>query len=184
MRRQIIFILLLMSATLGSMARQPERGYRGFLDWSNSIRSEKFVGRSTYHYSGVATSHGYQFNPLIYAGAGFDWEHHSDSNTNILAVFVNGRTDLKFGNFTPFGDVRIGFNMTDNSGVYFSPSVGYRFNWGRKVGINLVVGITLTSHRAKSDYILDEDFNWIHSGQYKTWSVTRTFFSFRVGFDF
>lgn len=187
MKRQIIFIFMLLSAIVGSMARQPERGYRGFLDWSNSLRSEKWVERYTKFYSGVSTSHGYQFNPWLYVGGGLDWEYHSSSNTNIFAVFVDGRTDLKFGKFTPFGDVRIGYRIPENGykgDFYFSPSIGYRFSWGRKVGINLGVGITVTTHREKSDYILDEDFNLIHTGQYNTWSVTNTYFSFRVGFDF
>lgn len=184
MKRQIIFILLLLSVTVGSMARQPERGYRGFLDWSNSLRSDKFIERYTTYYSGVSTSHGFQFNPWLYVGGGLNWEHHSDSGTDILAVFVDGRTDLKFGKFTPFGDVRLGFSMTDGGGVYFSPTIGYRFNWGRKVGINLGIGLTV---KGKSADIYDDIFTddgYFISNKIGTIRWTTTYFSFRLGFDF
>lgn len=183
MKRTFIVIFIIISAAFGSLAHQPERGYRGFLDWSNSLRSEKWIERHTATYIGASTSHGYQCNPWLYAGAGFDWEHNSYSGTNIFAAFAEGRTDLKFGKFTPFGDVRLGFSMTDGGGVYFSPTIGYRFNWGRKVGINFGVGLTVKGEKLDV-YDLTYDNGFWNGTKIGTHRRAETFFSFRIGFDF
>ena len=183
--KRIVLILFSILLSLGAFAKQPQRGYRGFVDWSNSIRSYKMneVVRGTDYYTGFSTSHGYQINPWIFTGVGFDLEYFSTGNKFITAPFFDFRSDLKFNWFTPFADVRIGYNFT-NGGVYFSPSIGYRFNWGRKAGINLGIGLTLKGY--KSD-IIDisyyPEIGW--SEEYRgTERRVDTFFSFRIGFDF
>lgn len=181
-----LFITLIVSAivSLGATARQPQRGYRGFIDWSNDFRSETWVQRSNFLYTGISTSHGYQINPLVFVGAGLQYEHCSLSNGNFVTPFIHGRTDLKFGKFTPFGEVRLGYNLTDGGGVYFSPNIGYRFNWGRKVGINLGVGLTLLGYGVDMyDFITTAGG---YTTVYKTGTrrYTNAYFSFRVGFDF
>lgn len=188
MKRQITMILLVLASALGSMARQPERGYRGFIDWSNSYRenSDNWY-HDSYFYSGLSTSHGYQFNPWLFVGAGLDWEHQwkEGFNNNIFAAFVQGRTDLQFGKFTPFGDVRLGFSMTDGGGVYFSPTIGYRFNWGRKAGINIGVGLTVQGYTTDIyDIALSPEGYWTFGEKLYTHHGANTYFSFRVGFDF
>lgn len=188
MKRQIIVILLALASAFGSMARQPERGYRGFIDWSNSYReySDNWHNDS-YFYSGLSTSHGYQFNPWLFVGAGLDWEHQwkEGFNHNIFAAFVQGRTDLQFGKFTPFGDVRLGFSMTYGGGVYFSPTIGYRFNWGRKAGINIGVGLTVQGYTTDIyDIALSPEGYWTFGEKLYTHHGANAYFSFRIGFDF
>lgn len=169
------------------MARQPQRGYRGFVEWSNNLRTDyvwDYENRTPTLYTGLATSHGYQFNPWLFVGAGIDIEHCSKIDSSIIAAFVEGRTDLKFGNFTPFGDVRLGYNMASGGGVFFSPGVGYRFNWGRKMGINLGIGLTVQGYKA-SYYILDTSPDgysiWSYAGEHRG---SIAFFSFKIGIDF
>lgn len=172
----------------GAMARQPERGYRGFIDWSNDLRSEQMWSymnsRSTILYTGVSTSHGYQFTPWLYTGAGIEYEYNSKLSSYIVTPFLHGRTDLQFGKFTPFGEIRLGYNMTDGGGVYFSPNIGYRFNWGRKVGINLGLGVSVLGYKMPIYEIAPgpDGYNIVYeAGSYRG---TRAYFSFRIGFDF
>lgn len=185
--KKFVLILFLVPFSLAIYAKQPQRGYRGFVDWSNSIRSYEFtgVGRTNDYYTGFSTSHGYQINSLIFTGAGFDLEYFSTGNDFIIAPFLDLRADFKLYKFTPFADVRIGYSCTDGGGVYFSPSIGYRFNWGRKVGVNLGVGLTLKGY--KRDIIDLEyypDLGW-WGGEYKgTERGVETLFSFRIGLDF
>lgn len=185
--KKIVLILFLVPLSLTAYAKQPQKGYRGFLDWSNSIRSYEWngKGRTSDYYTGFSTSHGYQINPWFFAGVGFDLEYFSTGQNYIIAPFFDFRTDFKFNQFTPFADVRIGCSNTDGKGVYFSPSIGYRFNWGRKVGINVGIGLTLKGYKMD---IIDLEYNpengcW--DGEYiGTERRMETLFSFRLGFDF
>lgn len=188
MKKQIITFLALIALTFGATARQPESCYRGFIDWSNSLRSEKngWGHHDTEYYTGLSTSHGYQFKIPLFIGAGIDYEYCKKWDSHILAPFIQGRTDLKFGKFTPFGDVRIGYNLTNGGGIYFSPSIGYRFNWGRKAGLNIGVGMTLQGYSADVyDIAFDPGSGYWHLGnKLYTHHGCLGFFSFRLGFDF
>ena len=200
MKRQLLKRSLLLSAAVAAIAlsgsaRQPERGYRGFAEWTNRINHHSDIYWSkTYFNPGISTSHGYQFNPWLFAGAGIDLtlsdigylNHHAYSLDNTaLAIFAEGRTDLKFGKFTPFADIRLGWNASSNGTVYFSPSIGYRFNWGRKVGINIGIGYTLDAYRLEK-YIpglTPEGWTiYVPTGEHYNW--TQSSFTFRVGIDF
>lgn len=69
MKRLFLLPLLLFSIfTLA--ARQPEKGYRGFIEWSNDLRRPHyFYGRENDFYTGISSSHGYQFNENLFFGA-------------------------------------------------------------------------------------------------------------------
>ncbi len=188
MKREIISLLAVSAIALSGMARQPQRGYRGFIDWSNSVRTEDVWGngfRSTWYYTGFSTTHGYQIDSRFFVGIGFDLEHCSSYSDNMAAVFVDGRTDLKFGKFTPFGDLRVGFSMTDGGGLYFSPTIGYRFNWGRKVGVNIGAGLTLKGVTYDHyDIIFNPDGYVVIGNRVGKSHEYKPYFTFRVGFDF
>ncbi|HAP29992.1 MAG TPA: hypothetical protein DCR26_07700, partial [Porphyromonadaceae bacterium] len=61
--RRTVATIAAAAIITGASARQPSRGYRGFLDWSNDIRTEN-TGlngeKETLYYTGFSTSHGYQ----------------------------------------------------------------------------------------------------------------------------
>ena len=206
MKRYIIASFAILFSAVCGFARQPERGYRGFAELTNRIYhdSYNYSYRSNTHYSpGIATSHGYQFNPWLFIGAGIDYtlddrsyyiykedgnlhNHlHYDPSEYLLSFFAHGRTDLQFGKFTPFADVRLGWNASSNGTVYFSPSIGYRFNWDRKVGLNIGVGYTLDSFRYQEFKQVDTIYGyqtWVPTGKY--YNLNNSSFTFRVGIDF
>jgi len=186
MKRIIAFFTLFVLTLAAVSARQPDRGYRGFVEWSNSLNSVDmwWPGNSvsTLH-TGVTTSHGYQINPMFFVGAGIGLERCGKIDSYVAPVFVQGRADFQFGRFTPFGDIRLGYNLSQGGGLYFSPSIGYRFNWGRKVGVNIGVGLTV--HRHTYDiYVVSDDSDYISYVKTGEGHGTKTYFSFRLGFDF
>lgn len=72
----------------------------------------------------------------------------------------------------PYLSVRLGANLSDHGGIYFSPMVGYRFNWGRKTALNFGLGITLFgrrmptySHIPSPDY--PDSYIPVESGHYQ-----------------
>ncbi len=188
MKRAItISAILMIAAAATCQARQPSAGYRGFIEWSNDLRSDKtwtYSNRTTTFYTGMTTSHGYQINPIFFIGAGIGLEKCNKIDNWIAPIFVQGRADLKFGRFTPFADLRLGANMAEGVGIYFSPSIGYRINWGRKAGINIGAGLTLGGYKAEYYEVtyrgpFDYELRYIETKHH-----VRPYFSFRLGFDF
>ena len=176
------------------MARQPRSGYRGFFEWSSSVCTEQmghfdedfniFGVSETMFYTGFSTSHGYQIDPMFFIGAGLSMERCSKLDNWVAPLFVEGRADFLFGKFTPYADIRLGANLAEGVGAYFSPTIDYRFNWGRKVGINLGAGLTLSGY--KVEYF---EGTWNGPGDYEIQYVgskrkMRPYFSFRLGIDF
>ena len=201
MKRSLILWAATVLTAISGFGSQPERGYRGFAEWTNRIYHKSYAGDSnTYYNPGVATSHGYQFNPWIFAGAGVDYSledtgqhYHKDHlrrhsyhlDSYFLAIFGQIRTDLLFGKFTPFADIRLGWNASSSGTVYFSPSIGYRFNWGRKAGLNVGVGYTLDGFRYERYKMVTTDYGYqtsIPTGEYYNYALSS--FSFRIGIDF
>lgn len=192
--KKILIILTILLATLSSEALQPRRGYRGFFEWSSSVRSEKFaypgingnlmMYRENTFYTGFSTSQGYQINPMFFIGAGLGMEKCTSLDNWVAPVFIQGRIDLKFGKFTPFGDLRLGANVAEGAGVYLSPTMGYRFNWGRKMGVNLGAGLTLAGYRAEHYEVTMTAPDSYEIQYVGTRRHIRAYFSFRLGIDF
>ncbi len=194
MKRTIFLLLATIAFAHVSEARQPRRGYRGFLEWSSSVRSDNFgvfdinrnltMKRQCTFYTGFSTSHGCQINPMFFIGAGLGMERCGKLDNWVAPIFIQGRIDLKFGKFTPFGDFRLGANVAEGAGIYISPTIGYRFNWGRKMGVNLGAGLTLAGYR--SDHY---EGTMTAPDSYEIQYVStkrhiRPYFSFRIGIDF
>ena len=198
MKRAFILSAAIALSTVCGFSRPPERGYRGFIEWSNRYAKHSGYWNDHYfnftnYYTGISTSHGYQFNPWLFVGAGIDYEIDHEDIPDLyfydytLSFFVQGRTDLKFGPFTPFADVRIGYNANanENGNLYFSPSIGYRFNWGRKIGLNVGVGYTLDRSRYEEhiEGMTPEGLHiWVPTGVFR--QSNKSYFSFRIGIDF
>ena len=176
-KRIFTVILVVIVCSFTSLARQPEKGYRGFVDWDNMLSiSFAFIsgdGGESRVITGFTTSHGYQFNNWLYVGGGagfvynLNWKkgmvNYGDPHM-VIPIFAEGRLDAKWGKFTPFLSVQLGANIAKHGGVYFSPMLGYRFNWGRKTAINLGIGATLVGH---------DNYEW-----------PSTKFTARLGFEF
>lgn len=194
MKRSVLISLALILICQIMDARQPKSGYRGFFEWTNSVRSENFgtldfngnlmTLRDNTFYTGFTTSHGYQINQMFFIGAGLGMERCGKLDNWVAPLFVQGRVDLKFRKFTPFGDLRLGANLAEGVGMYLSPTIGYRFNWGRKMGVNLGLGLSLAGYRAEH-----YEGTWTDPDSYEIHYVAtrhhvRPYFSFRVGIDF
>lgn len=180
--------LLCALCCIGSIfAREPQRGYRGFVEWSNDVTSFKIDEHTSqsFYYTGVSTSHGFQFNPHLFVGGGITLERYVDYDTWFTPIFAQVRTDQKWGKFTPFGDLRVGYNSADGAGYFLSPTIGYRFNWGRKVNINAGLGLTLRGYSVEQyDFDIDIVNGYFDMTYLGTKHSTKAMFSFRLGIDF
>lgn len=178
--KKIFAFAVAVCLVLAAGAREPQRGYRGFVDWDNSIGPIDYLDRAgvggpghdrdTQWFSGLSTSHGYQINNHVFVGAGA-MISGAVFTSAMIPVFAQVRYDYERGKFRPFADLRAGYNLGDGDeggGVYLSPTVGYRCNWGRKANFNIGLGLTL---RGAS--------NVIHDGDH----YVDPLFTLRFGFD-
>lgn len=185
--RYIAVAIVAIMSVVSAEGRDPRRGYRGFLDFCGEFRTEYGWGaglRTPHLFLGMATSHGYQICPKAYVGLGFMTTGSTSYQESFSAIFVHGRTDLRFGRFTPFADAKIGWCGVNEGGLYLAPSVGYRFSWKRKFGVN--VGLGLTLHRGTfNNFSISEpspgDYVLIFEGSSRR---MQPLFSFRAGIDF
>lgn len=161
MRKTFITILLALLSALAASARpgDPQRGYRGFIESESLLFPDLgFLaggGGSSDFWTGFSTVHGYQITPRLFVGAGIsciwmlnDSDYGSDdSGVKYLPLFADIRTDLRFGRFTPFADLRMGCNLLRHGTFSGALTLGYRFSWGRRVAINLAMGVNLRGYR-------------------------------------
>lgn len=198
--RYIILACMVMAGVVAS-AQDVRRGYRGFVEYDASLTS--WMVADSYHFdpvtgaelSGIhrkafgemalSTSHGYQFNPRFFLGAGLMGGYSGIHDGWFLGGFLQARTDQTFGKFTPYADLRVGLVTHAEGGLYISPTIGYRFNFGHRANLNVGVGLTLR-HMGERD----ATSTFYHSGGELIHitvgrdPVMKPYFTFRVGVDF
>jgi hypothetical protein len=161
------FLLATLTAATtfcSSYASEPRRGYRGFAELDNSFSNLTYFDNSTGEYKkdlqwmiGWSTTHGYQINSNLFVGAGVLLNLGVPMLDGTFATFLDLRYGRSFNRFRPYGDVRIGYArigyaITEGKdGVYISPTVGHRFNWGRKFGVNVGAGLTIEGRKGDTD---------------------------------
>ena len=137
-----------------------KRGYRGFVDLGYAIG--KLYGAK--NRMEVTTSHGYQFNPYIYAGLGagvhyyyddgyfvYNGNGYFDDSKWAVPIFANFRADFMNKKIAPFLDLKIGYIIyNDANGFYLSPTFGYRFGLKSNLALNVGVGYNLQQAKIKS----------------------------------
>lgn len=143
------FILTTFVFSISLLAREPQKGYRGFVDANADFSFNKdYSGSDVLTYYGVSTSHGYQLNSHYFLGAGLMFEKTTPLFHSIfqVPVYVHARTDWTFGRLPLYGDVRIGGVVLGEYRFYFSPTVGYRLNLGRKTNFNFGLGMNFRGY--------------------------------------
>lgn len=123
--------------------------YRGYVDTGYSIG----VGNYEFGRFEVNTSHGYQFNPYLFLGAGMGFHFMSSYETSSMdipldvrdsqvdiPVFANIRCNFSKKKVAPFVDVKGGTYVTNNGCLYVNASVGCRVAVNEKQAVNIAVG--------------------------------------------
>lgn len=163
--RLLLIIMIAMFSNLTTMAKELRKSYRGFVEWNTEIGWEdamRYVGNESYEFVtnpyclyGLSTSHGRQFNPHLFIGAGVWFQRISGRVYNYipfnLPIFVHGRTDWTFGKMPVYADVRVGYMFSGASHssfygedkVFVAPTIGYRLDWGRRLSANFGLGMAL-----------------------------------------
>lgn len=148
MKHYLLFLLMVFPMV--SHAQRLEKGYHGFAD-AGYIYFTESVDPATIE---ISTTHGYQFNPFIFlgAGTGFDFSgkykkgdvsgypfKKRESKVDI-PVFFNFRANLTKTKLSPFVDIRFGAYVNSNSEEYSMLNVGARYGINETIGLFFSVG--------------------------------------------
>ncbi len=115
-------------------------GYRGFIDVAYLLGDCNIIDDC--HRLEVTTSHGYQFNPYIYAGLGVGFNVYKDfglGTLGVFPVFAHFRYDILNRRITPFYECTIGYSFGDIEDIYASTALGCRFGLANNKAINVSV---------------------------------------------
>ena len=174
MKKLSLLLFLTLVSVFSIQAKDLEKGYRGFVDLNmefGSYKAYRYIDntnltnleeyRASYMLYGVSTSHGYQFNPHFFLGAGV-WLQAAAGDIRRhrieLPVFLQGRTDWTFGKVPLYFDLRVGISRgarelkAVEDKLLISPSIGYRLDWGRKVSANFGIGLSLHGGKQSNNF--------------------------------
>ncbi len=129
------------SHSFGGMGTGLKSGYRGFVDFGGGVG----VGDWGDGRVGFSTSHGYQFCPYFFLGAGVGLNYHAGWDVVEIPIFAHLRSEFLDNAISPFLDVKIGYSPYDGTGVYAEPSVGCRVGVTDKLGLSLGIGYEMQS---------------------------------------
>ena len=112
-----------------------KKGYRGFVSLGGGVDVSSYAGGAVVSF---ATSHGYQFNPYFYLGAGVGVDYYLDESYAI-PVYLDSRVNFINKNITPYLGFKVGYSPIDVSGVYINTNLGLSVMVTRKLGMNLAL---------------------------------------------
>lgn len=150
MRKKALILSALLSFILSIHGQNVSSiSYRGFVDAGYSIS----IGDYEFGRFEVNTSHGCQFNPYLFLGAGAGLHFMSSYETKgmdipldvrdsqvDIPVFANVRCNFSKKKVSPFIDVKGGTYVTNNGGLYVNASAGCRFAINYTQGVSIAVG--------------------------------------------
>lgn len=147
MKKSFITLVCLLACLSTSFANDKQKenvdkkytltsGYRGMVDFGYT------VGVGTYNLGRVSllTSHGYQFTPYIFMGAGMGVNIFHEAEISNVPVFAHLKGTFMKGRVIPFAELKIGYALAEVSGFYMNPSVGCRMGINKNLGLNFSLG--------------------------------------------
>lgn len=158
------------ASRLEQFNKKSARGYRGFVETGYSIGTGDYsVDRLE-----IFTTHGYQFNPYIFLGAGLGMSYFNNSDRVTVPIYTDFRVNFTKNKITPFGEVKLGYSSGDVEGSFFSTDLGVRFGLVGKKAINVKLGYTVQG----TDFSYSS-YNYSYSSTEALQAI-----SLKVGFEF
>lgn len=182
--KMMAILCLAMSTTSWAQPALRAKGYKGFVQANFAIVSNnvtttdgKFSGRSSSYSLALATSHGMQVCPWLFAGAGVGIKGGGGENAAVMDMdfvqmpfFLQARGYLSRRDIAPYVDFKGGYAVGDMYGGYLSPALGVSVPVARRLALNVELAYQAQNSR--------EEYTW---GTEKTW---RHFFSLGFGLEF
>lgn len=169
--------------------RTDEKGYRGSVEVGTIVNFRASgipIDRGAFS---ITTSHGYQFNPHLFLGAGIGLDYHAAGGRLFMPLFADVRANFLNRDITPFWGIKAGYSIGSknaynkvSTGAYFNPTFGVRFILNRQSAMNIAFGYNLQQQIVKKDIYYNDNF-FIYTGVYHH-RLLRHALSLRLGVDF
>lgn len=153
-------------------SRGVSRGYQGYFDLGQNYD----VGGDSSTITEFLTSHGFRFNPYIFLGGGVGLHYYSVTEEFYIPMFTNFRVDFLNKRISPYFDLKVGSLVNNGGGLFLSPSLGVKFNFGKRVGLNLSVNYNF---QALEDVYIDNSWSYYNDDSYYIHAI-----GFRIGLEF
>lgn len=194
--KKLLSVILLTFALMAN-AQGLEKGYHGMVEAGYCHYISQF-SPSTIE---VTTSHGYQFNPYIFlgAGVGFDYTNSAtwgdvsgkpynkrDAKVDI-PVFFNARASITKTKVIPFIDGKIGSYVNNGGNIYATLALGARCAVSDNMGIYVSAGYEIRKVTVQQLNIMSGDkWNGYKAEYYYTDRTGESVdgFVFKLGVDF
>lgn len=147
------------------------RGYQGYVDIGCSVGLVNWSGCNAFS---LSTSHGYQFNPYLFIGAGIGIDYYRELETTMLPIFADLKVNFIKNDITPFFRARLGYSLIDGTGVYFNPTIGVDISPDKDWGFLISLGYNMQYARF---------YDWTPFWEYLYWESINTL-SFKLGLYF
>ena len=158
MKRALAVVMLFVSTIFYVSAQQSEGArYKGFVSFEYKLGNDGIYGNDGVYNNrrnvrgiGIMTSHGCQINHFVYLGAGFCVDRYTFDNFGraiAFPMFVHFRANMGKSRVSPYFDLKTGYSPFDLEGFYLNPNFGVRFGLGKRVGLNLEVGVALQGYK-------------------------------------
>lgn len=123
-----------------------KRGYRGFVDLGYTIG----VGENKLGRVDITTSHGYQFNPYFFIGAGVGLCYWTEPEELGVPVFIDFRTDIPTGSkISPFVDLKLGTDAATQKFCHYGNfAIGCRIALVKQLAFNVSLGYQFQKYEA------------------------------------
>ena len=157
-------------------ARGISRGYQGYVDIGQNY---ELGGEFSSTNTEVLTSHGFRFNPHFYLGGGLGFILNSETEDFYVPFYVNVRADLLNKRISPFFDFKLGYTLNSDGGAFVSPAIGVKFNFGRRIALNLALDYTY-------HHVENIEYNSYVGGYNSLYNKSYDFnnLGFRIGLEF
>lgn len=149
MKKSFMLAALFLSVAVSNAQNTAKNCYRGYVDAGYSVGIGDYdLGRFE-----INTSHGYQFNPYLFIGAGTGLHFMSSYETKgmeipldvrdskvDIPIFANVRCNFLKKKVSPFVDVKGGTYVTNGGSLYVNASAGCRISINEKQAVSISVG--------------------------------------------
>lgn len=118
------------------------KGFRGFIDAGLGISTTEDAWGGNFNMIMLNATGGYQIiDRLLFVGGGIGFWHMYDYSANALPIFADVRSEFcNFGKISIFADLKIGYSVTDQTGLFLDPNFGIRYGLNDKLGLNFGLG--------------------------------------------
>lgn len=151
-------VLRLLAVSVIAMAASicsAQSRYRGMIEGGRTFNLEE----TALHTTEFSTTHGYQFNPYLFVGAGLGLNFIPSDAVDMMymPLYLDVRVNLTKTKISPFIDLKAGHTVLDIESFYLNPNIGVNYNFYKSLSAYLKVGYTYV----KEDYINCDKYDGI-----------------------